>query len=161
MTTTSPPPVEITTARHLSQWRVNILRVGYLVMGVGLVVVKWPKLAERGSWTLEEGTIECLLVAMSVLALLGLRHPVRMLPILVFEVAWKLLWLGLVALPAWLAGDLDGETRTQAGSVLWVVVVIAVLPWDLVVRRFVTAPGQRFLSKQPSAPRFSNTRIEQ
>jgi hypothetical protein len=98
---------------------------------------------------------------MSVLALLGLRHPARMLPILVFEVAWKLLWLGLVALPAWLADDLDGETRTQAGSVLWEVVVIAVVPWGFVVRRFVTAPGQRFFSKQPSAPRFSNTRIEQ
>ena len=48
-------------------------------------------------WGLAEGTVVAMLVAMSVLALLGLRYPQRMLPILLFEVGWKLIWLGLVA----------------------------------------------------------------
>lgn len=147
MTTTSIPAADHATATRLSQRRVNVLRVGYLVMGLGLAVVKWPKVAERGSWGLEEGTIQSLLMAMSVLALLGLRYPVRMLPILLFEVGWKLLWLGLVALPAWLSGDLDAETRAQASSVLWVVIVIAVVPWGFVVRRFVTAAGDPWRSR--------------
>ena len=50
-----------------------------------------------------------LLVAMSVLALLGLRSPQRMLPILLFEVGCKLTWLSVVALPLWLDGDLTGS----------------------------------------------------
>lgn len=149
MTTTSAPPTETPTAPRLSQRRVNVLRLGYLVMGLGLAVVKWPKLAERGTWTLEEGTIQCLLVAMSVLALLGLRYPVRMLPILLFEVGWKLLWLALVALPAWVSGDLDGETRTQASSVLWVVIVIAVVPWGHVVRTYLASPGDPWVRRRP------------
>ena len=51
---------------------------------------------------------------MSVLALLGLRYPLRMLPILLFEVAWKLTWLGVVALPLWSEDKLDAATREQA-----------------------------------------------
>ena len=68
-----------------------------------------------------------MLVAMSVLALLGLRHPQRMLPILLFEVAWKLTWLAVVALPLWLGDGLEGATREQGSSNLWVAIIIAVI----------------------------------
>ena len=56
----------------------------------------------------------CLPVAMSVLALPGIRAPLRMLPILLLEVAWKLIWLGVVALPLWSDNALEGATRVQA-----------------------------------------------
>jgi hypothetical protein len=84
--------------------------VGYLVIGVRLAVVKWPRLFNHGPWELKESTIECLLVAMSFLALLGLRYPLRMLSVLLFEVAWKLIWLGAVAPPLWLHNKLDSAT---------------------------------------------------
>ena len=89
------------------------------------------------------GTVVTMLVAMSVLALLGLRYPQRMLPILLFEVGWKLAWLGLVAAPLWADNSLTGATRPQAGAVLWVVVIIAVIPWRHVIREFVLAPRER------------------
>jgi hypothetical protein len=126
----------------LSFRQLNLLRVGYLVMGVGLAVIKWPLLLDHAPWGLAEGTKECLLIAMSVLALLGVRYPLRMLPILLFEVAWKLLWLGVVALPLWSQDRLDGDTRTQAGTILWVVIIIAVIPWRQVLSQFVTAPAE-------------------
>jgi hypothetical protein len=125
----------------LALWRLNLLRVGYLFMGGGLAIVKWPLLLDHSSWTLREGLIECLLVGMSVLALMGLRYPIRLLPILLFEVTWKLLWLGVVALPHWANDDLDSATRTETGVVVLVVVVIAVIPWRHVLDQFVSAPG--------------------
>jgi hypothetical protein len=128
-------------AAQVSLWRLNLLRVGYVVMGGGLAVVKWPLLFNHGPWELKEGTVECMLVAMSVLALIGLRYPLRMLPILLFEVAWKLIWLGVVALPLWLNNKLDGATLEQAGAVLWVVIIIAVIPWRHVLAQYVIAPG--------------------
>ena len=128
----------------LPTWRLNLMRVGYFVMWFGLTVTKWPELVAHESWGLEEGTVLAMLVAMSVLALLGLRYPQRMLPILLFEVGWKLIWLGTVALPLWLEGDLAGATRERAGAVLWVVVIIAVVPWGHVVRQFVLARGDRW-----------------
>jgi hypothetical protein len=130
-----------TAVTQLPLWQVNLLRVGYLVMSVGLVVVKWPLLFHHGPWELKDGTVECLLVAMSLLALLGLRSPVRMLPILLFEVSWKLIWLSVIALPLWLDDKLIGDTRAQAGAILWVVVIIAVIPWRHVLANYVTAPG--------------------
>ncbi|HET6627939.1 MAG TPA: hypothetical protein VFG63_16220 [Nocardioidaceae bacterium] len=126
---------------QLPLWRVNLLRVGYLVMGGGLAIRKWPLLFDHEQWGLMEGTVQCMLVAMSVLALLGLRYPVRMLPILLFEVAWKLTWLGVVALPLWWDDNLEGATRTQTDAVLWVVIIIAVIPWGYAFKQYVRAPG--------------------
>lgn len=133
-----------TGSDSLPTWRLNLMRVGYLVMATGLVVTKWPLLLDHASWELMEGTVVTMLVAMSVLALVGLRHPQRMLPILLFEVGWKLLWLGTVALPLWWDGALTGTTREQTVKVLWVVVVIAVVPWQHAVRQFVLASGERW-----------------
>jgi hypothetical protein len=126
---------------QLPLWRVNLLRVGYLVMGGGLAIFKWPLLFNHEPWSLAEGTVECLLVAMSVLALLGLRYPLRMLPILLFEVGWKALWLGMVALPLWSDGRLDGAFLSQTNKVLWVVIVVAVIPWRYAFTQFVRATG--------------------
>ena len=78
---------------------------------------------------------------MSVLALLGLRYPVRMLPILLFEVGWKALWLGIVALPLWSGGRLEDAFLTQTNAVLWVVIVAAVIPWRYAANQYVLAAG--------------------
>ena len=128
-------------ARQVSLWQLNLLRVGYLVMGGGLAVVKWPLLFSHGPWELKDGTVECMLVAMSILALMGLRYPVRMLPILLFEVAWKLIWLAVIAVPLWSDDKLDVATRDQTNRLLWVVLIIAVIPWRYVLAQFVMAPG--------------------
>jgi hypothetical protein len=128
----------------LPTWRLNLMRVAYLEMGVGLAITRWPELVSHDPWELMEGTVVTMLVAMSVLALLGLRYPQRMLPILLFEVGWKLLWLGTVALPLWLDGDLNGATREQVIKILWASVVVAVIPWRHVFRQFVLARGDRW-----------------
>ena len=152
MTAIASPPVQrpYRAAPPLSQRRLNVLRIGYFVMGVGLAVFKWPLLFDHEAWSLAEGTVVCLLIGMSFLALLGLRYPVQLLPILLFEVTWKLLWLGVVALPLWLDGTLEGDTRAQAGTILWVVIVIAVIPWRYVVAQYVTASGDSWVSARRS-----------
>lgn len=88
-----------TTATELSLIRLNLMRGGYLLIGVGLALVKWPLLPDANSLPLYEGVTLCLLTAMSLLAFLGLRYPVQLLPLLMFESVWKILWLALVALP--------------------------------------------------------------
>jgi hypothetical protein len=74
-----------------------------------------------------------------------LRYPVRLLPILLFESAWKLIWLAVVALPRLAAGDMDTATQDVMISCLWVVIILAVIPWRYVWKQYVTAKGDRWL----------------
>lgn len=121
--------------------RLHLMRAGYLLMGLGLAVVKWPLLAGVSTMPLHEGITLCLLTAMSVLALVGLWRPVRMLPVLLFESLWKLLWLGLVALPHLLDDTLDGAMAEVAVNCSLVVVIIAVIPWRHVWATYVRSPS--------------------
>jgi hypothetical protein len=115
------------------------LRFGYLFMVVGLAIVKWPLLPRAHELPLYESVTLCLLTAMSLLALLGLRYPLQFLPILLFEVLWKLIWLSLVALPHALNGTLDGATRQVLVNCSLIVVIIAVIPWPEVWRQYGVA----------------------
>jgi hypothetical protein len=120
------------------------MRAGYLLMAVGLVLVKWPLLPDAHALPLFEGVTLCLLTAMSLLAFLGLRYPVRLLPLLLFESTWKLLWLALVALPRAVDGTLDAETSAIVVNCSVVVLILAVIPWRYVWRTVVTARGERW-----------------
>ncbi len=130
---------------ELPLWRLNLMRVGYAFMGVGLALVRWPDvIAYDRSTPLFEGIVAVLLTAMSLLAFLGLRYPVRLLPILLFECLWKVIWLSVVALPAVLAGTVDEAMREVIVSCSLVVVVAAVVPWRYVGQRYVLARGDRW-----------------
>jgi hypothetical protein len=150
MFTTTPAPLAASavaaapTAQDLSATRLNLMRGGYLLMGVGLVIVKWPLLPRAHSLPLYEGVTLCLLTVMSLLAFLGLRYPTKMVPVLLFESAWKLLWLSLVALPKAVAGNVDTATANVLVNCSLVVVILAVTPWRHVWRSYVRATGERW-----------------
>ena len=146
---TAIPPVAAVEPRAaepltLSVFRVNLMRSGYLLMAVGLVLVKWPLLLQVASLPLIEGAELCILTAISLLAFLGLRYPIAMLPILMFEVLWKVLWFAIVALPHLIANDLDAPTESLLFRNLFVIPIIAVTPWDFVWKRFVRTHGERW-----------------
>jgi hypothetical protein len=137
--------IQDTPSRHvvgLSPTRLNLMRAGYLFMTVGLALVKWPHLPQAADLPLYEGVTLCLLTAMSLLALLGLRYPVTLLPVLLFESAWKVLWLGLVAVPQAFRGDLDAATSQTATHCALVVVILAVIPWRYVWQQYVVAESE-------------------
>ncbi|HKF88786.1 MAG TPA: hypothetical protein VKB85_12035 [Propionibacteriaceae bacterium] len=136
-----------TNPATLSLPRLHLLRLGYLVMGVGLAVTKWPLVINHtGPWPAMEGAVTAMLVALSLLSFLGLRYPVQMLPILLFESAWKLIWMVVVALPLWTADQLDPANLELFSRNLWVVIVLAVTPWRYVVAQYVRKQGDRWRS---------------
>jgi hypothetical protein len=64
--------------------------------------------------------------------------------VLLFESAWKLLWLALVALPKATMGDLDPARAQTVVICSLVVVILAVTPWPYVCRNYVRATGDRW-----------------
>ena len=108
-------------------------------------MVIWPGIIHHEKpWTLMQGVVHCMLAAMSALAILGLRYPLQMLPLLFFEVVWKLLWLIVVALPLWSAHQMDADTLETANDCLLVVVFLIVIPWPYVFANYVMKPGDRW-----------------
>lgn len=135
------------THPDLSLPRLYILRGAYLFMAVGLALVKWPLLPHAADLPLYEGVTVCLLTAMSVLALLGLRYPATLIPLLLFETIWKLLWLSLVALPKVAGGDLDAATTDVMINCSVVIVIIAAIPWRYAVRSYARVQGDRWRAR--------------
>ena len=129
-------------APEVSLPRLYLLRLGYLVIAVGIAVTKWPLLVNHDRpWPLMDGVETCMLVALSLLWFLGLRYPLQMLPVLLFEIAWKLIWTIAVVVPLWMSGQLDPATLSVFYACLVVVIPIAVIPWRYVVTHYVTKQG--------------------
>ncbi len=82
---------------------------------------------------------------MALLAVLGIRYPIKMLPLLFFEFVWKFIWVLAFGLPLLLSGQLDpGMTESLTNSLIGVVLVPLVLPWGYVLKHYLKAPGDRW-----------------
>lgn len=125
-------------AAEVSATRLNLLRAAYLVLVVGLGLFIWPTILDPSQpMASMSGVVVSMLGAMSALAVLGLRNPLQMLPILLFEIGWKTIWLLRVALPMWLDDSLDAATTARFYECIPVVIFVAIIPWGYVWRTYV------------------------
>jgi hypothetical protein len=131
--------------REVSLFRLYVLRAMYLFIVAGLAVFLWPGVLDsKTHWQLQAGEVSCMLAAFSLMCVLGLRYPLQMLPVLLWEVAWKTLWLGIVPLPQWMAGHVDDAIKPTVFAVSMVALVYLAVPWRHVWARYVMAPGERW-----------------
>lgn len=125
--------------------RLYALRAAYLLIAVGLGVQVWPGVLHHDRpWELMDGVVQCMLATVGALAVLGLRYPLQLLPLLLFELAWKTIWLVVVALPLGMAGSMDPGTRATAVACLMGILFPLVIPWRYVVANYVTRRGDRW-----------------
>ncbi len=128
-------------------FRLYALRAGYLFIAVGLAATVWPLLINHSpQWPLMNSVVCSLLAAMSVLAVIGIRYPLQMLPVLLFELVWKSIWLIAIALPLWSANQLDARTWETVKDCLSAVILIPLIPWRYVMTQYLTRPGDRWKS---------------
>ncbi|MEX0343242.1 MAG: hypothetical protein AB3N06_11685 [Erythrobacter sp.] len=124
-----------TDVPQLAGWRRNLLRLAYAPLAFGLALVQLPMLAGLGpDRDLMDGVVTAMLSALCLLSFIGLVRPVRVLPVLLFEVVWKLLWLALVGIPAWLGGPMDAELSETFFACALVLPLMLLIPWDHVWR---------------------------
>lgn len=128
-----------------SLFRLYLLRAIYLFVVVGIGIEFWPGLIEHGrSWSVAQSSVNSLIAALSVLALVGIRYPLQMLPVLFFELIWKTIWLTVVALPLWLAGQVPASMWGSIYACLMAVILIPFIPWAYVFETYVRKPGDRW-----------------
>ena len=129
----------------VSVFRLYLLRAMYLLIVVGLGIVIWPGVIHHDQpWGLMQGVVACMLAAFSALSLLGLRYPLQMLPLLMWELLWKSIWLLIVALPLWSSGQMDDKTLQTAFECLMAVLIPFVIPWKYVYAHYIRKQAERW-----------------
>jgi hypothetical protein len=135
---------------EMSLFRLYLLRAAYLMMAVFLLTSIGPGLLfHTADWPHMSGVARALLAALGLVAALGVRYPVQMLPVLLFETAWKTIWLLAIALPLWRAGRLDGDNfETFKDCAFGVVLMAVVIPWPYAWAKYVRQSGERWTTRR-------------
>ena len=97
---------EANVAQEVSLGRIYVLRAAYLLLVIGLGGMIVPDVVSHP--VISRGVIPSLLGAVWVLAFVGLKYPLEMLPLLMFEFAWKAIWLFDYGLSQWLTACRNG-----------------------------------------------------
>lgn len=132
--------------REVSLLRLYILRATYLFIAIGLGAMIGPGLLGTPAAVEHfRGVTWCLLAAVGILSLFGIRYPLQLIPILLFELAWKAIWLLSIGLPLRSGGRLEGAfLETWSANVVGIVIVALAIPWGYVIRRYLREPGDRW-----------------
>ena len=126
---------------EVSTFRLYLMRALYLLMFVGQGSLQWPTIIHHtNALTFWHGVGGTLLFAMALLA----AYPLKMLPLLLFELVWKSIWLIAIALPLWSAHQMDPDTLEAVPSILMGVIVPIIIPWPYVLANYVKKPGDRW-----------------
>jgi hypothetical protein len=135
---------------EVSTLRLCLLRGMYLLITVGLGITIWPSIVAPPGPVANQGTvIQALLGALAIVSALGLGYPLKMLPILLFELLWKLIWVVAFALRMWLATGLDEyASQTLFACLIGVVLVPIVVPWGYVFEHYIRAAGTPWRASQ-------------
>jgi hypothetical protein len=121
-----------------------LLRLVYILMFFVLGKETWTHiLTHRGSWETHDAMAWCVWAAFATLAGLGIFRPLKMLPILLLEIFYKVLWLTVVAYPLWTTGTLAGSPAEGTTSAfLWVILPIIAVPWGYVFVNYMYKPAR-------------------
>ena len=131
-----------TIMHNISVTRLNVLRSGYLLLVLGIGAGMWPVLLRDGpKLELMHGAALSMLCAIGLLALLGLRYPLQMLPLLMFEMTWKTIWTLRIAVPLWSADRLDANFMATLVACAVALVFPFIIPWTYVLDTYVRRPA--------------------
>ena len=137
--------VSLTAADSLGEVsvvRLYVLRATYLLLVVGLAATILPVLFSHEP--MARGVIPSLLGAVWLLAFVGLRYPLQMLPLLLFEFVWKAIWLIAFGLPQWSSGQLPATfSEDFTAIVAGVILMPIVIAWGYVYRHYVKRQADR------------------
>ncbi len=94
----------------------------------------------------ERGVQRAMIAGLWVMAFFILRYPLKFLPVLLFEMVWKVVWLLAYGLPQWRSGSGPPSLTEDLWSIgaFGVLVMPLVIPWSYVWRHYVKAPAERW-----------------
>jgi hypothetical protein len=130
---------------EVSVLQLYALRSAYFLLALGLGLFIWPEVIHHtNEFAKTSGVRFGLLAGLGAMAVLGLRYPLQMLPLLLFEIAWKAIYLIGFALPLRSAHQIDIAAAQDIDACLMVIIFIPLIPWRYVIAHYVLKPGDRW-----------------
>ena len=127
--------------KHKGIWplKVYVLKLFFLLMFLFVAKDAWTELiTHKGEWNAEVAIAWCAIAAYTTLSGLGIFHTLKMLPIMLFMLLYKGLWLGFVAYPLWKNGTLAGsEVEGWAEIFIGIFIPIIFVPWKYVFKTYI------------------------
>src|SRR5262245_21132380 len=133
----SPATQGVAVADSVSIARLYLMRIAYLINFVVVGLAAWPSLTmHAGPWDPIRGAAFSLYAALSTFSALGLRYTLKMIPLLLFQLLYNVVFLGAVVAPTWPA--LQGAAKVMAAAAAMDLIVI---PWSYVFEHYVRSGG--------------------
>ena len=121
---------------------IYLLRLFYFLMAFFVATDSWRAIiTHEGPWDRFRAMSVCVWAAYATLGVFGLIHPLKWLPIMIFMIFYKSLWLIIVAYPLWREGELAGSPAGEmTGAFLGVPVAMLAVPWKYVFENYIYKP---------------------
>ena len=118
---------------------IYLLRILYFLMFVFVGLDAWKTIiTHHGAWDPTRAVAWCVWAAYSTLSGLGIIHPLRWLPIVIFMIFYKTLWVIVVAYTMWSAGTLAGSPAEGMAQVFIAAPFLAlIIPWKYVFEKYI------------------------
>jgi hypothetical protein len=124
--------------KGLSTFRFYLLRFYFALNVAALGFQAWSEImSHKGLWEPIPGIAYSFWAAFSLLAILGIVHPLKMIPLLLLQFTYKLIWSIMVAYPIWSAHQLPASHELTNIMVKGVIIDLFILPWPYVLRNFI------------------------
>lgn len=134
-------PASTATFPEVALWRINAMRFLFLLMALIMGSVVWRQLLfESADWSMERGLAKSMLAALALMSLIGVRYPLQMLPLMIYEIAWKTVWLLAIALRAWLADKWTADIESLFQDCIGIIIAYFIVPWRYVWSRYFRQP---------------------
>jgi len=129
----------------ISTARLYLLRFVYLLTAVVVGIGAWPQVVRHSgnAGDFIGGIAFSIYAAYSLLMLLGVLIPLRMLPLVLLQLLYKLIWTVAIGIPQWRAG----HSNTVGGTIKFFAIIVALdliaIPWPYVFDHYLRAAGRR------------------
>jgi len=118
---------------------IYLLRLLYTLMFLFLTYGSWIHVTHHtGPWDPANSAAWFMWGAFGLIALIGILRPLKMLPIVLFEIVYKVAWLIVIAYPMYQRNELTGTPAdTMAHNFMLVILPIVAMPWRYFFRTYI------------------------
>jgi len=127
------------TYKDVRNINIYLLRGLFFLMFFVLGLQVWSFIFKHsGTWDSDQAVAYSVFAGFSVLAFLGIINPIKMLPLLLLEVFYKVLWLLLVAFPVWFSDQVvSARVESRIFAFTLIVLPLVAIPWGYVYKTYI------------------------